>query len=114
LSSKNDAGFFDGVVHSYCENQECVAREMQVRIKGYDDEFPKEGQFHCPVCGEPLLRIDYITTEEQDAHDEREAIGLVNSMLYEREQRAAGETDSAISASVLILEELPEQWKSQQ
>jgi len=98
------------VTQIYCESVDCNVREVEVRTKDFDQVDPRE--WYCPACRKPAKIHWRRTAEEYEAHENRDAIGRVNMQLYARDQRARGEGLIAFPTSVMMFDQLPDDWSA--
>jgi hypothetical protein len=46
-------------VECYCLNEECVVREVFVRMKRFGEPEPQPPQYRCPICGGEMEKHGY-------------------------------------------------------
>ena len=80
--TRSQLGAFIGHAELYCENGDCVAREVDIRFKEHDDQLPS--RLICPACQAPLTLHGVQTLEERDEAEEAAARRSVNEQLWRR------------------------------
>jgi len=96
-----DAGrIFFGFITAYCNNPDCAVREVEIRVKEYDD--PIGQRLGCPACGTSLTVHGVETFEERAEADDADARRSVNAQLYRQRH-----PDEAIPIGALLDDSLP-------
>jgi hypothetical protein len=103
------------VLTGYCESARCPAREIEIRIKDYDNDLlqllSRRG-LRCPICGEAAKLHDARTMGEHCCQKDQEACMAVNRQMYERDHRPS----RLLPATVLGDDRLPptpaDWWKA--
>jgi hypothetical protein len=99
---RSQLGAFIGYLELYCDDQGCNVREVDVKLKEYEDETPS--RFLCPSCRAPLKLHAVLTLDERRRADEAEARANVNARLYRRRNPGA----MGVPLSALLDDRLPE------
>lgn len=98
-------------VRLYCEASGCPAREIDIRLKDYDNEAADmiAGRLvKCPVCGEAEMSLHYIVTNaERERAENKEAIGRVNVLRWIRDHTTEKGEPVTIPLSAYDDETLP-------
>lgn len=83
---RQEADYLCGVIDAYCDNQECTAREISIKIKACADEDPTT--VRCPLCGrEPIINSVQTFLERERVMDQKARV-RVNIQRYAK--RAGG------------------------
>lgn len=74
---------FLGVLHGYCDTEDCLAREIEVQVKNpHRENCPA---MRCPLCGQLLGHQRAEPAEVERERREREARMSVNMQRYRRD-----------------------------
>jgi len=89
MSAINDArtrrkveGRHDFVLHLFCPDSDCAARQITMRVKEYGATVPDI--LHCPACRSVLAIEKAYTYNEQVQRDDEYGRASVNRHLYQK------------------------------
>lgn len=80
--------YFVGCVEAYCENENCMVRQVDVMVKNHDDD--PAPRFKCPACGSVLNVHAVKSMEEREDELDESARCRVNVQRYIRDNCEPG------------------------
>jgi hypothetical protein len=61
---KRSSPYLIGTAHLYCQNEDCIVREVTIRVKEQDGPIP-HGRLTCPICRRQL-ELHRVTTLDEE------------------------------------------------
>ena len=90
-------GWHDFVLHLFCPDSDCAARQITMRVKEYGATVPDT--LHCPACQSVLAIEKAYTYDEQAQRDDEYSRAPVNRHLDQKKHcRPTGLQASSVSA----------------
>jgi hypothetical protein len=95
LAHLEEARKGNGLLHLelYCDNSDCMAREVNVKVKDYENELVDSARkrgFKCPMCGKQMKQHGVETPAQREARKEEWSRVSVNLQMRRRAQGEPG------------------------